>query len=300
VNAQPDPTRRVARASPRAELAVVVLLVLAALAGVGFVVAFVLGANTQLIGLSLGLALAFLAAACVVAADAVFPRETAVEERPRLVHEEDEREVARELRATTEGVSRRRLIAAAAGVAGVGLAGAIALPVTALGPSVDDRLDGAPWRRGRRLVDHEGRPMTAADIEDGSFATAFPEGADQREMGSPVVVIRVPQEGLRLPPGRESWAPGGIMAFSKICTHAGCAIALFRWPLYEPTSKPPALVCPCHYSTFDVEHGGEVVFGPAVRALPQLPLAIDGAGNLVANGGFSGSVGPSWWGSKGG
>jgi ubiquinol-cytochrome c reductase iron-sulfur subunit len=299
VSVKDDPTKRVTRSSPKAELVVVVLLVLTALAAVGFIVAFVLGANTQLIGLSLGLALAFLAVALVVAADAVFPRETVVEERPRLVHEEDQREVAHELRATAEGVSRRTLIAGAAGVAGAGLAGALVLPLTALGPRLHGRLDTSPWHAGRRLVDRQGRPLVAAVITLGSFATAFPEGADQDQLGAPVVVVRVPPATLHPPPGRERWAPDGILAFSKTCTHAGCAIALFRYPVYTPTSRPPALVCPCHYSTFDVQHGGRVVFGPAVRPLPQLPLSIDGAGHLMATGGLSGTVGPSWWGSRG-
>jgi ubiquinol-cytochrome c reductase iron-sulfur subunit len=71
-----------------------------------------------------------------------------------------------------------------------------------------------------------------------------------------VVVVRDDPAKLRLPPARRDWAPEGILAFSKICTHAGCAIALYRSPLYEPTSKPPGLACPCHYSVFDTRDGG--------------------------------------------
>ena len=44
--------------------------------------------------------------------------------------------------------------------------------------------------------------------------------------------------------------------------------------------------------------GAKVLFGPAGRPLPQLPLEIDGDGNLRARGGFSGPVGPSWWGVR--
>jgi ubiquinol-cytochrome c reductase iron-sulfur subunit len=89
------------------------------------------------------------------------------------------------------------------------------------------------------------------------------------------------------------------MAYSKICTHAGCAISLYRSPLH-PSTQPggPALVCPCHYSTFDVLHAAHVEFGPAGRPLPQLPLAIDSQGNLRAGGAMSGPVGPAWWGTK--
>ena len=68
-----------------------------------------------------------------------------------------------------------------------------------------------------------------------------------------------------------------------------------------PEAEPKdALVCPCHYSTFDVATGGTVVFGPAGRDLPQLPLYVDTAGHLRAAGNFSGLVGPSWWGVRSG
>ncbi len=131
-----------------------------------------------------------------------------------------------------------------------------------------------------------------------SFVTAFPEGADRRELGSPVIVVREDPARLRLPPERRGWAPEGILAYSMICTHAGCALSLYRRPLYEPTSQPPGIACPCHYSVFDPRTGGRVLSGPAGRALPQLPLAIGAAGELRASGGFSGPVGPSWWGVR--
>ena len=98
--------------------------------------------------------------------------------------------------------------------------------------------------------------------------------------------------------GRDGWAPHGILAYSKICTHAGCAIALYRKPMFAPTDPKPALICPCHYSTFDVARGAEVIYGPAGRPLPQLPLSVDRDGNLRAAGNFSGPVGPSWWGVR--
>jgi ubiquinol-cytochrome c reductase iron-sulfur subunit len=95
-----------------------------------------------------------------------------------------------------------------------------------------------------------------------------------------------------------TWAPDGILAFSKVCTHAGCAIALYRTPKFEPVQPRPALVCPCHYSAFEPATGGQVLFGPAGRPLPQLPLAIDAGGALIAAGGYSGAVGPSWSGVR--
>jgi ubiquinol-cytochrome c reductase iron-sulfur subunit len=112
------------------------------------------------------------------------------------------------------------------------------------------------------------------------------------------VLVRDDPRALRLPRGRERWAPQGILAYSKICTHAGCAVALYRKPTYEPTSAPPALACPCHYSVFATRRGGAVESGPAGRPLPQLPLRIGPGGELQAAGPLSGSPGPAWWSVK--
>jgi ubiquinol-cytochrome c reductase iron-sulfur subunit len=147
-------------------------------------------------------------------------------------------------------------------------------------------------------VDGSGRPLLVDDVEPGTFLTAFPEHADPEQLGAPLVVVRLDPAELRLPPDRAGWAPDGVVAYSKICTHAGCAIALYRSPLYEPTSARPALICPCHYSTFDPAEAGKVLYGPAGRPLPQLPLVVGAKGELRAAGGFSDRVGPSWWGVR--
>jgi ubiquinol-cytochrome c reductase iron-sulfur subunit len=125
-----------------------------------------------------------------------------------------------------------------------------------------------------------------------------PQGADPKAIGSPLILVRIDPADLQLPAGREDWAPEGIVAYSKICTHAGCSIALYRNPLFEPTEPGRALVCPCHYSTFDPATGGAVLFGPAGRPLPQLPLTIGADRRLLAGGDFSGPPGPSWWGVR--
>jgi ubiquinol-cytochrome c reductase iron-sulfur subunit len=149
-----------------------------------------------------------------------------------------------------------------------------------------------------RLVDRDGKPWSADDIDSGTFYTAFPEGADPDAIASSLVMIKLAPSDIHLPPERRGWAPEGILAYSKICTHAGCAIALYRNPLFKPVEPSHALVCPCHYSTFDAGAAGKVLFGPAGRPLPQLPLLIDGARDLRAAGNFSGPVGPAWWGVR--
>jgi ubiquinol-cytochrome c reductase iron-sulfur subunit len=78
------------------------------------------------------------------------------------------------------------------------------------------------------------------------------------------------------------------MCFSKICTHVGCPINLYE----QQTHK---LLCPCHQSTFDLSNNGKVLFGPAARPLPQLPIMVDDQGYLVAQSDFTEAVGPSFW-----
>jgi ubiquinol-cytochrome c reductase iron-sulfur subunit len=290
-----DPRRREVPRDPRAELAVAALLVVGGLLAAAFGVLVVAHPQTQLLGGVLAGALACLGVGLALASKRVVVQEVAVEER----HPPDEREAsafAHDIEAGAEGISRRRVLLGAAGIAACGVAGAVALPVTALGPGLGDAPNRTPWRRGKRLVDaRTGKPIRADELEVGSFQSAMPEGGSTEDLTAPVIVVRVQESALRLPPERRSWAPKGLLAFSQICTHAACAVTLFRYPVNEQTSKPPALVCPCHYSTFDVLRAAKPVFGPAVRPLAQLPLEIADDGTLVAAGPLSGSVGPSYW-----
>jgi ubiquinol-cytochrome c reductase iron-sulfur subunit len=291
--------RRVPGGAGRAELLVAALLALGGLAGAAFSVVYLLapGNATQWLGLALGVAFALIAAALIVAGKAVVPQEVAVEERAPLVHEQAEEEVPQLVAQGAEGVSRRRLLASAAGVAGLGVGAALVTPAASLGPNVAQRIDETPWRRDVRVVDERGRPIRADDVPQGTLVTGFPEGASLRDLAAPIVIVRLSPTAIHLPAGRdpEAWAPEGLLAYSKICTHAGCAIALYRYPSFRATQPRPALVCPCHYSTFDPARGADVIFGPAGRPLPQLPLRIDAATReLRANGGYSASIGPSW------
>jgi ubiquinol-cytochrome c reductase iron-sulfur subunit len=281
-----------------AERAVLGLLGVAFVGAVTFIVAYVLEWSTQALGLALGGALVAIAAALILAGKRVAPGEDVQEPRPALADPAQQRELERDVERGGEGVSRRRVLLAGAAATGTALTGALVVPVASLGPKPGDRIGSSPWRAGTRVVDEDGNQFTPADIEIGTFVTGFPEGADQRELGSPVVLVRLDRSDLDLPADRSDWDADGVLAFSKICTHAGCTINLYRFPTFPPQSPRPALVCPCHYSTFDPATGGDRIFGPAGRALPQLPLDLDDTGRVIAAGDFSGPIGPSWWGVR--
>jgi ubiquinol-cytochrome c reductase iron-sulfur subunit len=102
------------------------------------------------------------------------------------------------------------------------------------------------------------------------------------------VLIRLSNEDFTTQKGRETWAPKGYVAYSKLCTHLGCPVGLYEQQLQ-------LLVCPCHQSMFDVNNGAIPQFGPAPRPLPQLPLYIDANGNLRAQSDYHTPVGPGFW-----
>jgi ubiquinol-cytochrome c reductase iron-sulfur subunit len=298
----PPPRRRiVARGEPHpgGELVVAALLVATALAAALSIVAYAYNWSTQAFGGALAGAIGLFAVALIVAANTFVISEEIDEPYPPVEHEAAQDDVTAIVRESGTSITRKKLLGGAAGLAGTALGAALVTPALSMGPVFDtSRLEESPWRKGRTLVDKEGLPLIADDILSGTFYTAFPEGGDRKAISSPLVLVRLDPSELRLPPGREGWAPEGIVAYSKICTHAGCAIALYRNPLFAPTAPDRALVCPCHSSTFDPAAGGEVLFGPAGRPLPQLPLEIDADRRLRAAGDYSGPPGPSWWGVR--
>jgi ubiquinol-cytochrome c reductase iron-sulfur subunit len=282
-----------------AENLVLVLLGIASLFALGFVVVYAMfspaGLPNELLGICLGMCFLFIAAALTVVAKRLVVTEELEDDYPEE-HPAQQQEVAEIIQESGSRITRKRLLLAA-GAATAGAVGLAAVtPALSLGPVWDTApLDETPWRRGVRLVDEDNVPLTAAGVAPGTFYTAFPEGAHKEEIGASLVVIRLDPTKLTLPAARAHWAPGGILAFSKICTHAGCAVALYRKPTFPVIEPKPALVCPCHYSTFDPYTGGTVMYGPAGRPLPQLPLMVDADGHLRAAGNFSARVGPSWW-----
>jgi ubiquinol-cytochrome c reductase iron-sulfur subunit len=150
------------------------------------------------------------------------------------------------------------------------------------------------WRRGTRLtIDPSGRPIKAADVTIGSVFHVIPDKLDEAEhplnekAKAVVLLIRMDPRDIKSEQG-EGWSYDGIVAFSKICTHVGCPVALYEQQTHH-------ILCPCHQSTFDAADGAKVVFGPAHRPLPQLPITVDDEGYLVAQDGFSEPIGPSFW-----
>ena len=144
-------------------------------------------------------------------------------------------------------------------------------------------------------VFHDGTPIKAADVTIGSAYHVIPEGLNDLHEGklnekakSVVLLMRLNPEDLHVSPGRENWGYNGIVAYSKICTHVGCPVGLYEQQTHH-------LLCPCHQSTFDLTHECEVIFGPASRPLPQLPIEVDADGYLVATSDFHEPVGPSYW-----
>src|SRR4051794_3718344 len=288
---------------PGWELVALALLGLAALSALAFPVVYALGDHwrheTQFLGLAIGLALVLFGAAMIVTARQLIVTEEIEDDYPPEEHPEEQELLVQVLEESGGRMTRKRLFVLAVGGAVGALGLAAVTPLASLGPVLKIApLLGTPWRRGRRLVDESGRPWKASDIEEDNLYTAFPEGANREELGSPIVLVRLPKERLALPSELSNFAADGIVAYSKICTHAGCAISLYRAPLFQPTEPKPALVCPCHYSTFDPADGGTVTFGPAGRKLPMLPLTIDRRGDLRASGNFDSPVGPSWWGVR--
>jgi len=301
----------------KAERIVVACFVLATLAGFGFLVAYALvgvGSLTDTLhsnlwlGGTLSLALLLLAAGAVIWVRQLMPTVEITEQRHPMRSAEADREAFKETfeegAATSQFVKRplvrRTLIAAT-----VPLAIAPIWLLRDLGPLPEKSLDNTVWRKGLRLLAYgTGRPITAAEFNSpGGLISVGPEGylANDDEMAKAAVIIIKfrPGElvfGPETRPGAPSvpnkvvpnWTVDNIVAYSKICTHVGCPAAL-----YEQTTHH--ILCPCHQSTFDATQGAKVLFGPATRALPQLPIGIDSQGFLIATGPFNEPVGPSYW-----
>lgn len=262
-------------------------------------------AHTLLLGLTGGLAVLLVGVGAVTWARELMSDTEMSEDRHLAATPEEGRQAAlAQVNAgvADAGVHRRRLLLTSLG----GALGILVVPAVVLladmGPwpvraKRAETIEKTIWAEGVRLVnDVNFRPLKAADIEIGQLVNAQP--ATLRELHgheaqierakSSLIIVRMDPNSIQIPDLRRDWQVGGILAYSKICTHVGCPITLWEQQTHH-------LLCPCHQSTFDLGNAGVVIFGPAARSLPQLPITTDGEGFLVARSAFTVPVGPSYF-----
>jgi ubiquinol-cytochrome c reductase iron-sulfur subunit len=252
-----------------------------------------------LLGLGMAIALFCIGAGAVHFAKTLMPDEERIEERHDLRGSDEDRADAVAILkegSAEAGLGRRPLIRNT-------LLGALALfPLPGIvllrdtGPMPGNKLSTTPWKPGDRIVRdlvEGGEPLKAADLQIGSVVHVMPEGL---KVGTPnlleerakaaVILIRLDPDILD--EKSRAGAYEGIIAYSKICTHMGCPVGLYEQQTHH-------LLCPCHQSTFDLTQACKVIFGPAKRPLPQLPITVDADGYLIAKDGFHQAIGPSFW-----
>lgn len=250
---------------------------------------YLTGGQTQLEGLALFVAFGGVGVGLGIWVRQVIGEQHVVEPRHpagqpvQQARDEFEQEFEAAMGEAAAGGRRRFLLRLLYGVGGsLGLA--LLIPLRSLGPGPESELFTTPWRRGRRLVTAEGEELRAEDIVPDQVVTVFPADAVGSADGQALLI------GLR--PERQnnntSEHAEGLACFSKICTHAGCPVGLYR-------ARAGELLCPCHQSTFDVYDNAKPLSGPTGRPLPGLPFGIDDEGYLVALGDFEAPVGPSFW-----
>ncbi|WP_228818137.1 ubiquinol-cytochrome c reductase iron-sulfur subunit [Nocardia transvalensis] len=277
--------------------------------------------TTPLYGLLLGIAVLAIGIAAVLIRKKFIPAEISIQDRHDGPSDEvNRRTLVAELTDAldTSTLGRRKLITRTAGL-GVGALGIGALFMFVGG------LVKNPWAKGDKselwvsgwtpdypgqtiyLRKDTGRPedivlVRPEDLDAGGMETVFPwkeewRGNEHETLESlrgirnAVMLIRLRTEDAQKAikrKGQESFNYGDYFAYSKICTHLGCPTSLYE----QQTNR---ILCPCHQSQFSATEWGKPVFGPAARALPQLPITVNTEGYLVANGDFIEPLGPAYW-----
>ncbi|KRE94623.1 ubiquinol-cytochrome C reductase [Nocardioides sp. Soil774] len=312
------------KAEKRAERQVAAMFIAAMISAVLFVVAYFsfevgdnwdtfagLGASTLTLGVTLGVSLLLIGIGIIHLARKLMADAEMVEMRhPAASPQEDRDATVAALNAGLDeaGIGRRPLVRnTMIGAVGVlGLPAVVLLRDLAPGSALDvGRLAHTIWEPGMRLVrDVVGTPILASEIEIGDLINGAPEamfpteengypeleGAEEQseKAKGAIIIVRMDPDDIIPAKGREKWTVDGIICYSKICTHVGCPISL-----YERTTHH--VLCPCHQSTFDLADAAKVVFGPAARPLPQLPIKVDEEGYLVAQSDFTEPIGASYW-----
>jgi ubiquinol-cytochrome c reductase iron-sulfur subunit len=300
-------------AADRAERQVAILFGISALGTVLLIVSYIFipddvfifipvmgNQNAHQLGLGLGMAISlfFIGMGAIHWAKTLMPDTEVVAQRHEFRSpDSDRKEFVEAVKsgAGAAGLGRRSLIKKSLGAA-LGLSALSPLLLLRdLGPLPEKELEKTTWKSGTYLVTDPGnRRIKASDLEVGAVAQVLPEIEDpeHRKLSDiakdAVLLIRLRPQEFNLEANKLAMTHDGIIAFSKICSHMGCAVAL-----YEQQTKH--LLCPCHQSTFDVTRGAKVIFGPSARPLPQLDITIDQEGYLVARQPFSEPVGPSFW-----
>ncbi len=296
-----DPAQLDPREDTFAELQVSALFALTILASLGFIVCFVLIDQHAAIGRdmnfalggTLAVAMLALGAGLIVWAKKLLPHDKAVQERHEQYSPEEEELAAEEtfFKGVTEmQIGKRKMLRRTL----LGAAAALPLPAVFLlrdlGPLPGSSLRHTGWKKGAKLVDVETKlPIKMGEVEIGGIVTVMPEGFESAEKMAlaPTILIRFAQDEIKSKK-EASWGVDNHVAYSKICSHAGCPISLYE-------QKTHHLLCPCHQSTFDMADDANVIFGPAARRLPQLKITVDADGYFVAEGDYSQPVGPSFW-----
>ena len=267
-----------------------------------------LGASNVALGVTLGLALLLIGVGAIHWSRKLMNDTEVVEMRHPVRSSDDDRTeavAAFETGLSDSGIGRRPLIRNSL----LGAMGALALPAVValrdLGPLPPEGWYKTVWREGMRIVnDVSGTPIRPEEIRMGQLINAEPdvffhpeeydsepiEGVELQaaKAKAALIVVRMQPDDITPSQDRENWGVAGILAYSKICTHVGCPISLWEQQTHH-------LLCPCHQSTFDLADNGKVIFGPAARGLPQLPIAVDEEGYLIATRDFTEPVGPSFW-----
>lgn len=292
VTARPPSTGddELTRRGLRVERAAAISFLLAMAAAIGLTIVYWLGGQAQAEGVLLAVALGGIGVGIVLWAKHFMPSDEVAEERhPMVSSAQDVDAFAADFQAGGSSLQRRRVLVATAGGACAALGVALLFPIRSLGPRPGRGLKQTAFRGGNvRVVDEDGNPVRPRDMPVDGFITVWPEGhTDDADASTLLIHFRSDQD-FRPASGREDWTIDDIVAYSKICTHVGCPVGLYQ-------AASGLLLCPCHQSTFDVMRHAMPVFGPAARALPQLPLGLDGDGLIIATGDFSGPVGPGFW-----
>jgi ubiquinol-cytochrome c reductase iron-sulfur subunit len=317
----PRPTDVDPAAEKRAERQIATFFGLSSVMAILFCVAYIalevgespdeflgMGASNVALGVTLGLALLFIGIGAIQWSRKLMNDTEIIEMRhPSRSSDADRTEAIAAFNAgvSDSGIGRRPLIRNSL----LGAMGTLALPAIIalrdLGPTPGDVLYHTVWKEGMRLVnDVAGTPIKPEWVRIGQLVNAEPdvffhpedydsepyEGHELQaaKAKAAIIIVRMQPDDITPTKERENWGVGGILAFSKICTHVGCPISLWEQQTHH-------LLCPCHQSTFDLADNGKVIFGPAARSLPQLPIAVDEEGYLVAQSDFHEPVGPSFW-----